>query len=138
MLTVIRWLLVPLVGLLGYLSGLAVTIALNELFIWLCPAELLDYEMCVTCTAPWFYTAKTLSFFLGASVGAVLAVLLSSLVAPAHQGVIGAIAFAKVAYTYINMMNGEILCAAGALVCGAVTLRWCWVRAKARAASSCA
>jgi hypothetical protein len=133
MFAILRWLLVPFVGVLGCWAGFALAIALHGAFTWLCPAELLVSGMCI---ARWFHAAEAVSFCAGASIGAVLAVLLPSLVAPARQGIVAAVAFAcgaAYAASFVVLVGGSVLLyVACALAAGAVTSRWCWVREKAR------
>jgi hypothetical protein len=134
MLAVARWLLVPIVAVVGCWLGFALAIALHSLATRLCPTELLVSGLC---TASWFPVAEAASLSFGSAVGATLVVLLPSQLAPAYQRVVGVVAFgfgAIYAASFAVLVGSStLLYAACALAAGAATLRRVWVLAASRA-----
>ncbi len=78
----LRWLLVLPLGFAGFLIGFLSVLALTNLVVRLCPAELL---VSGACTAPWASIAEAAALCFGAGVGAFFAVTLPAVVAPSRK-----------------------------------------------------
>lgn len=78
----LRWLLVVPAGLCGALAGFLVALTLHTLVTRSCPQEAM---VSGACTASWFPVAEQLALCAGAIVGALGAVGLPALAAPAAR-----------------------------------------------------
>ena len=86
----LRWLLVPPAGLLGWYAGVAAGLALHALAESFCdPAD----RVSGACVAGWFAAAADAAVHAGVAVAAALVVLLPALVAPGMRGTVAWTAF---------------------------------------------
>lgn len=120
----LRWLLVAPSWLVGVTLGLVVAMVLGTLSIQLCPTALLVSGLCM---ATWYPAVETLSFCIGAALGAVATVLLPALVAPHFRGrvAIAALGSGAACATWLLAAGGFSLLApfACALASGAIAVR---------------
>jgi hypothetical protein len=86
----VRWLLVVPFGVGGAFLGFLVAVHLYELAAKLCPAE---YLLSGICTAPWYPALEQFIMSVGASLGAISAVALPAVAAPAKKFLVAATAF---------------------------------------------
>jgi hypothetical protein len=105
MFNALRWLTVLVAPGLGYLVAFAGAAVLSEQLTRLCPPHLLVSGMC---TAPWYPTAELAAISVAVGTGALLFVLLPTLVAPNNKPVVATSAFVlgTVATTWFTWQVG--------------------------------
>lgn len=84
LMTIVRWLLVPIVAFSAWFPGIALGLWVRHLFIGICPQDQITSGRCY---ASWFPLAERFSLCLGAAMVAFLAVTQASLMAPARKKV---------------------------------------------------
>jgi hypothetical protein len=87
---IIRWILVPLSAVLGWYIAFFIALAILNYAGNFCPPELVSSG---TCMAKWYSKAENIIINIGAGLGAVLVVLLPTLIAPAYRSSVAAIAY---------------------------------------------
>ena len=66
LMTIVRWLLVPIVAFSAWFPGIALGLWVRHLFIGICPQDQITSGRCY---ASWFPLAEQFSFVLGSGYG---------------------------------------------------------------------
>ncbi len=82
MINYIRWILIPIVGVLSWYLAVLIGLAAYQFAESLCPSEYIISGMCF---APWFATVSKLIIDVGAGLSALFVVLFSTLLAPSRK-----------------------------------------------------
>lgn len=119
---ILRWILTIALAPLGYVAAVLMAMALSQWLTHVCPPDLL---VSGACTAEWYPRAETTAFAVATATGAVLWVVLPTLVAPTQRKRVAWVAYAcGVAFAswFVIMAGGWLIapCVA-AVVVGAMS-----------------
>ena len=120
MIALIRWVLVAPLTLFAWLAVFASTLALHNVFDTNCPAA---YDMSGSGTVRWSALAQDALLIVGASLSAVMVILVATFVAPAQKARVAVIVYllGLSAAAWLFVQTDEFGAFAGAAFCGLIT-----------------
>ena len=98
----LRWLLVPIVGIVAFYLGLIIGLLLHGIPEQLCPREAFVSGFCMT---RWAAAGHAAALAIGGAIGAALMVSLPAATAPRWRFAVALLAFAS-GFAFVSLLTG--------------------------------